>query len=108
GRVGRPEATGEDPVALGLEPVVEHIDGSHLVRGGQVGRVVDHGNQVLHLGSSPVVLGRPSWAAAHPYYEHLCPDPTPPPGFLSRTFWYAGCERSDSETVSGRLRRISW
>jgi hypothetical protein len=30
-------------------------------------------------------LGRPSWAAAHPYYEHLCPDPTPPPGFLSRT-----------------------
>ena len=22
--------------------------------------------------------GRPSWAAAHPCYEHLCPDPTPP------------------------------
>src|SRR5713101_4719841 len=51
-----------------------------------------------------VPLGRPSWAADHPFYEHLCPNPTPPPGFLSRTFWYAGCERSDSETVSGRLR----
>src|SRR6266508_5297683 len=32
----------------------------------------------------PFSLGRPSWAAAHPYYEHLCPDPTPPPGLLSR------------------------
>src|SRR6266542_4010308 len=24
----------------------------------------------------PFSLGRPSWAAAHPFYEHLCPDPT--------------------------------
>src|SRR5216683_8237949 len=29
------------------------------------------------------------------------------PGFLSRTFWYAGCKRSDSATVSGRLRSTS-
>jgi hypothetical protein len=28
--------------------------------------------------------GRPSWAAAHPCNEHLCSDPTPPRGFLSR------------------------
>src|SRR5580693_8866862 len=35
-------------------------------------------------------FGRPSRAASHPCYEHLCPDPTPPRGFLSRTFWYAG------------------
>src|SRR4029450_6359822 len=32
----------------------------------------------------PFSLGRPSWAASHPCYEHLCPDPTPPRGFLSR------------------------
>src|SRR5215216_506512 len=49
----------------------------------------------------PFSLGAPSWAASHPCYEHLGPDPTPPPGFLSRTFWYAGCKRSDSATVSG-------
>src|SRR6266852_7965753 len=52
-------------------------------------------------------LGRPSRAAAHPCHEHLHPDPTPPPGFLSRTVWYAGCKRSDSPTVSGRLRSTS-
>jgi hypothetical protein len=51
---GRREAAGEDPVALGLEPVVERVDGSHLGRGGGAGLVVDHRNQVLHLGSSPV------------------------------------------------------
>ncbi len=33
-------------------------------------------------------FGRPV-GTAHPFYEHLCPDPTPPSGFLSRTFWYA-------------------
>src|SRR5205807_2568168 len=39
-----------------------------------------HGRRLLLAGF--VHLGRPSWAAAHPYYEQLCPDPTPPPGFL--------------------------
>src|SRR6185312_9041378 len=29
--------------------------------------------------------GDAPWAAAHPCYEHPCPDPTPPPGCLSRT-----------------------
>src|SRR5262249_38583970 len=57
GRAGRREATSEDPVTLSLEPVVERVDGRHLVRRGQAGSVVDHGNQVLHLGSSPVVRG---------------------------------------------------
>src|SRR6266704_1707720 len=52
-------------------------------------------------------LGRPSWAASHPCHEHLRPDPPTPPGFLSRAFWYAGCKRSDSATVSGRLRSTS-
>jgi len=33
-----------------------------------------------------VVQGRSSRAAAHTCYERLRPDPTPPPGFLSRTF----------------------
>ena len=48
------EAAGEDPVALGHQPVVEHVDRSLLVRGGQASVVKDHGNQVPHLGSSPV------------------------------------------------------
>src|SRR5216683_2412395 len=60
-----------------------------------------HGRRLLLAWLCP--FGRPSWGTAHPYYEQLCPDPTPPPGFLSKTFRYSGCERSDSETVSGRL-----
>jgi hypothetical protein len=31
-------------------------------------------------------FGHPLWAATHRCYEHLCLDPTPPPGFLSRIF----------------------
>src|SRR5215212_9667288 len=56
---------------------------------------------VSFMVAVPFSLGRPSCAASHPCYEHFCPDPTPPRGFLPRTFWYAGCERSDRETVSG-------
>jgi hypothetical protein len=59
GRAGRREAGGEDPVTLLLEPVVERVDGRLLGRGGGAGLVVDHGNQVLHLGSSPVARGAP-------------------------------------------------
>jgi hypothetical protein len=43
----RPPAKTQWP--LGLEPVIEHVDRSHLVRGGEAGLVVDHGRQVLHL-----------------------------------------------------------
>ena len=84
GRARRRRGLRRRPSGPGLEPVVEHVDGRHLVRGGQVGRVVDHGNQVLHLGSSPVVRA-PLVGASHPCYERLCPDPTPAPGRLSRT-----------------------
>src|SRR4029453_18097093 len=38
-------------------------------------------------------LGTPLVGGLSPSYEHLSPDPTPPPGFPSRTCWYAGCER---------------
>ena len=31
---------------------------------------------------SPLTCGRPSRAAAHPYYEHLRPDPTRLPAFV--------------------------
>jgi putative hydrolase of the HAD superfamily len=49
------------------------------------------------FSSGFVPLRRPLWAAAHPFYEHLCPDPTPPPGLLSdesgdafTRFWQGG------------------
>jgi hypothetical protein len=65
--LGDVRAAGENPVALGPQALVERTDGRHLIRGGgaglelQVGSeglVVDHGNEVLHHGASPV-----SWAA---------------------------------------------
>src|SRR6185295_10615317 len=59
GRAGRREAAGEDPVTLRHEPVVEHVDGRILVRSSEAIVVRDHGNEVLHLGTSPVVRGRP-------------------------------------------------
>jgi hypothetical protein len=34
----------------------------------------------------PCSLGCPSWAASHPCYEHLSPDPTPPPGISFEDF----------------------
>ena len=92
-------------MTLRLEALVEHADGCHLVRGGEAGRVVDHGNQVLHLGSSPVVWGRSSWAATHTCYEHLRPDPTLSPGFLSRTFWPAGSAWPLSPRTCAVVRR---
>jgi hypothetical protein len=70
----------------------------HLVRGGQVGRVVDHGNQVLHLGSSPV-FGAPLAGGAHPCYEHHWPRSDTAYRIPSRTFSYAGGERSDSDGI---------
>src|SRR5215213_3868092 len=92
-----PSATLESSAAVLVRPAesLHHaVDGDHR-----------DGRQFHDRGS--LLLGAPSWAASHPCYEHLGPDPTPPPGFLSRTFWYAGCKRSDSATVSGRLRSTS-
>src|SRR6185312_16844629 len=60
---------------------------------------------VVSFMSSPVVWG-PSWAVSHPRHEQLRPDPTPPHGFPSGTFWYAGGQRSGSATVSGQLRSL--
>lgn len=79
----RPPAKTE--LAPGPGPVVERVDGSHLGRAGVAGTrvVVGHGNQIFHLGSSPVfgARGRP----AHPYYEEVCPNSTRPLGFFSIT-----------------------
>ncbi|MBH0052998.1 hypothetical protein I6E74_02295 [Salinibacterium sp. SWN139] len=36
------ETTGEDPLALSLQPFVENVDGGHLGWGGQAGRIMDH------------------------------------------------------------------
>src|SRR5579859_6834922 len=87
GRAGHPEATGEYPVPLGLEPLVEHVDRSVLVRGGEAGRVVDHGKQVLHREIISCRSGRPWRAAVHPCYEQPCPDPTSPARCISRLSW---------------------
>lgn len=62
----RSESAGEEPVAIGLQAIVERIDGRHFVCGGgaslelgvgSAGLVVNHGKHVLHLGSSPLVRG---------------------------------------------------
>jgi hypothetical protein len=44
----------------------------------------------------------------HLRYEYLSPEPTPSPGSMSRTFWYVGCPRFDSATVSGETWRGKW
>src|SRR5829696_5012819 len=45
--------------------------------------------------------GAPRGRPLTPCYEHLCLDPTPPRGFLSRIFWFAGCKRSDGRDGFG-------
>src|SRR6266536_2554467 len=82
GRVGVRESARENPVALGDQSFVERADGRLPVRAAGIALVVDHGNQIPHLKIISCDSWRPSWAVAHLYYEHLCPDPTPPPGFL--------------------------
>src|SRR5262245_62155961 len=46
---------------------------------------------VSAICSSLLRQGRPSWAASHPYNEQRCPDPTPPPGFPSKTSGAPDC-----------------
>src|SRR4029453_11014033 len=89
GCAGRPEAAGEAPGAVGLEPLVEGIDRGHLLRGGGAGLIINHRNQVLHLGSSPLASGRPSWAAVprSPLLRKPLPRSDTPPKFLPRTSW---------------------
>src|SRR4029077_17060641 len=99
GRAGRPEATGEDPVTLRHEPVVEHVDGRLLLRGAGVVLFVDHGTRVLHLVSSPVVRSAPRGQPLTPAtnasapIRHRLAD-------LFRGLWYAGGERSGSSKSS--------
>ena len=77
GRAGRREATGEDPVAIGQELLIEHIDSGRHLRGCGVGRVGQHGNQVPRTSeSSPVVVWPPPRTASHSYYERRRLDPT--------------------------------
>lgn len=49
GRTGLGQPAGENPMTFRLEPFVEYVDGRHLFLGGEAGRVIDHGNQVLHF-----------------------------------------------------------
>ena len=80
-RDGCAEAAGEHPVAFGLEPVVEHVDGRRFIGRGQAGRVVDHGKQVLHVRIISRGSRCPRWATSHPCYEEPGPDSTfSPPG----------------------------
>jgi hypothetical protein len=81
GRAGSGEAAGEEPEPLGLEPVVEGVDGGVLDRGGGAGAVVEHGNQILH-GGHLLWMVAPD-GAVHPCYERTGPDPTSAPEFLS-------------------------
>ena len=46
--------------------------------------------------------GRPSWAAAYLCYEHLRPDATPPPGFLSKAVW-----RAEAVTTTSKPRSVA-
>ena len=58
----------------------------------------------------PFCLRGPSWAATHPCYEHLSPDPTPPPGFFRGLSARAtrGClSPASSSTGSPRISRIA-
>jgi hypothetical protein len=48
----------------------------------------------------PFLLGRPSWAAVHPYYERLCPDPTPLPDFFENLYLDAPSTASGSRSSS--------
>src|SRR6266487_1711299 len=54
----------------------------------------------------PFSLGAPLVGGRSPLLRTPLSRSDTAPGFLSGTFWYAGGERSGSEAVSGRLRRI--
>src|SRR5262249_30298760 len=92
-----PPASLESAAAVLIRPAVSlhhSIDGN--LRGGS--QFHDRGS--LLLGGAP--RGRPLTPATNtsaPIRQ--------PPGFLSRISWYAGCTRSHSATVSGRLRSTS-
>ena len=55
----------------------------------------------------PLGLGRPR-AAAHPFYEHLWPDPTPPPGFRRKLPRFDGSSQLSVTLYRAKTRRTGW
>lgn len=53
------QTPGKDKLASLLQPPVELGDGSHLVRRGRTGALVDHRNQKLHFPPLPALAPKP-------------------------------------------------
>ena len=89
GRAGRREAAGEDPVAVGLELLVEDVDRGHLLRGGR-GRSCRRARKsgTAPSGSSPVVVWPPLGPPLTPATNAAAPIRHAPLRFL-RGFSYA-------------------
>jgi len=95
----QPEAAWpKNPVTLGLEPVVEHVDRWRPRPGwSSRRRVVDHGNQVTASRVISCASGRPSWTAAHPLATNAS---APDRDTASRIFFP---RRSESDGISSVL-----
>jgi hypothetical protein len=67
-------------------------------------RCPSHRSQQSPSGRISGGLVTPPWAASHPCYERLSPDPTPPPRWLSRTFRYAGSQKARTYNALWQLQ----
>ena len=80
---GCAETAGEDPVALGLQALVEDVDsgrlGSAVARPGSWSSITETRYCISH---HLLRSGRPVWVAIHPYYERHQPDRTPRPDVI--------------------------